>query len=64
MEYYTCGHIAECDDNGEYVNGSYALWETTTRDWQHATAYGVLCYKCFPLYEARKCKIGGAEIEN
>lgn len=64
MEIYTCGHAAILDELGEYVNGSFALWEErgVDADGEYlAQCYGVLCNQCIPVYGARKCKLGGIE---
>lgn len=61
---YTCGHVAVLDDNFEYINGTHALWDAYDDDGELCLAYGVLCNDCIDLYEARKCKLGGVEIDD
>lgn len=64
-ELYTCGHEATFNDDDEYSNGSYATWREHDVDWMGETlqeCYGVLCYECFPRYEAVKCKLGGEPL--
>lgn len=62
-ERFNCRHEALPDEDGNYTNGSYALWEEYDREWNVGTYYGTLCYECFADYGARKCLLGGVEIE-
>lgn len=65
-EFYTCGHKATFNSVGDYLNGTYATWIQHDVDWMGDTkhdCYGVLCYDCFPLYEATPCRLGGEPLE-
>jgi hypothetical protein len=64
-ERYNCGCEAAFNAAGEYLNGSYATWPSHICDedgWHLAEAYGTLCDRCIPKYDATKCKLGGAPL--
>lgn len=64
MTIYSCGHKALQNSDGEYLNGSHALWNcyVCDADGEHSVKfYGVLCDECIILYNAVKCKLGGIE---